>query len=278
MNEERLALINRFTRKPLDEKEVYTFDVILCDNEIDRDNERFTKESLDTLAKLFIGRTGIFNHNPKGENQTARIYDTKVVTDESRMTKAGEKYSCLRASAYMVKTDSNNDLIKEIDGGIKKEVSVSCSVAHKLCSVCGNDISKSPCQHKKGRIYNGVRCHTLLCEPTDAYEWSFVAVPAQKNAGVTKHFENYEDSGESVPQYDDELEYIREELGREVRSLSFLTFPQSAHKAVERIAGNMTVKELVALRNELRESAQVKTKAQTFVCEENSDVTSPFQL
>lgn len=32
----------------------------------------------------------------------------------------------------------------------------------------------------------GTACHRILEEPTDAYECSFVAVPAQKNAGVTK--------------------------------------------------------------------------------------------
>ena len=31
-------------------------------------------------------------------------------------------------------------------------------------------------------------CHTILSDITDAYEWSFVAVPAQRNAGVTKQY------------------------------------------------------------------------------------------
>ena len=31
-------------------------------------------------------------------------------------------------------------------------------------------------------------CHVVLNQPTDAYEWSFVAVPAQREAGVIKMF------------------------------------------------------------------------------------------
>ena len=31
-----------------------------------------------------------------------------------------------------------------------------------------------------------IKVNGKLSEPTDAYEWSFVAVPAQKNAGVSK--------------------------------------------------------------------------------------------
>jgi len=86
----------------------------------------------------------------------------------------------------MIRTAANADLIKEIEGGIKKEVSVSCSVGRRVCSVCGRDRSEDPCGHIKGRRYEGSICCDILEEPSDAYEWSFVAVPAQPSAGVTK--------------------------------------------------------------------------------------------
>lgn len=44
------------------------------------------------------------------------------------------------------------------------------------------------CHHVKGEIYDGKLCFTELREPTDAYEWSFVAVPAQRDAGVLKRY------------------------------------------------------------------------------------------
>jgi hypothetical protein len=50
-------------------------------------------------------------------------------------------------------------------------------------------LKKKGCKHRKGEVYGGKVCHTVLEEPTDAYEWSFVAVPAQPRAGVTKSFE-----------------------------------------------------------------------------------------
>ena len=34
----------------------------LCDNEIDRDWERFSPETLKGLAPLFVGKSGIFDH------------------------------------------------------------------------------------------------------------------------------------------------------------------------------------------------------------------------
>lgn len=186
--EQEMELINRFSRRKLEPSEVYVFPVILCDNEIDRDKERFSLEALRELSRLFVGKTGVFDHNPKGENQTARIFSTEVVTDENKKTSHGEPYTCVKAKAYMMRSEKNESLIAEIDGGIKKEVSVSCSVKEKLCSVCGKNLNKQTCPHVRGNIYGGKTCHVILNKPDDAYEWSFVAVPAQKNAGVTKSF------------------------------------------------------------------------------------------
>ena len=39
--------INRLSRAPLTQEEVYTFSVRLCDNEVDRDGERFAPETLE---------------------------------------------------------------------------------------------------------------------------------------------------------------------------------------------------------------------------------------
>ncbi len=189
MNEkELLEQLNRFTRREHTAEEVYVFPVTLCDNEIDRDNERFSVKALEEMAEKFVGVTGIFDHDPKGENQTARIFLTEVVQEE-RTNSLGERYACLKGYAYMVRTASNADLIREIDGGIKKEISVSCSAESQTCSVCGADRKTNPCRHIKGRTYDGKRCFFTLESITDAYEWSFVAVPAQIHAGVTKGFE-----------------------------------------------------------------------------------------
>lgn len=185
-DEEALGLIARFTRSVPEAKDLYTFTVTLCDNEIDRDNERFSVEALQKLSELFVGVTGIFDHSMKSADQTARIYKTQVIKDESKLTSCGEPYTRLKAWCYMLRTAKNQELINEIEGGIKKEVSVSCSVQTKLCSVCGHDLRSHECCHAVGETVNGKTCHAILSEPTDAYEWSFVAVPAQKNAGVSK--------------------------------------------------------------------------------------------
>lgn len=186
VGEEELKHINAMSRKELKAEEVYAFCVRLCDNEVDRDGERFPAETLRELAGLFVGKSGIFDHQWSAREQVARIYRTELVQDESAVTAVGEPYCYLKGYAYMMRTEKNADLIAEIEGGIKKEVSVGCAVTEKRCSICGGDRAGDGCGHVNGRRYGGKLCCTELVGATDAYEWSFVAVPAQVNAGVIK--------------------------------------------------------------------------------------------
>lgn len=186
ITEEVMEKINGYAVGELKSEQVYCFSVLLCDNDVDRDYERFSDEALDRLAVMFRGRTGIFDHDHRSRGQTARIYDTEVRSYPDRKTMDGRDYRALMGFAYMVRTEDNKSLIAEIEGGIKKEVSVGCSVAKRICSVCGTDGAKGGCNHIKGRSYGGKLCYVELDEPLDAYEWSFVAVPAQRAAGVTK--------------------------------------------------------------------------------------------
>lgn len=181
---EELELINRFTRRQFLADEVYVFSAVLCDNEIDRDNEAFSPEALLKLKELFVGKTCILDHERKSLNQTARIFKTELETSEERLTSYSEKYVALKAKMYLPKTQKNEDIITAIESGILKEVSISCSVGKAVCSICG----KNTCNHKLGREYAGKLCYRVLCEPKDAYECSFVAVPAQREAGVTKAY------------------------------------------------------------------------------------------
>ena len=242
MNE--LEKVNQFTKKELSEDEVFLFDAVLCDNDIDRDYECFSDSALSQLQKLFIGKTGIFDHDLRSNSQTARIYDTEIVRDSSRLTKDGRPYISLKAHAYMVRTDDNTSLIREIEGGIKKEISISCSVRNRICSICG---SEGFCGHSVGDIYDGILCHKILDDVQDAYEWSFVAVPAQVRAGVTKQFDSVADS--SFNDSESVLHEVELMLRKDVLSLCGRSSPIS--KALKLASEKMNVRELMAFREEL---------------------------
>ena len=63
VDREDMILINRLAKTELTPEQVYTFSIRLCDNEIDRDWERFDEDALHALSGLFVGKSGIFDHN-----------------------------------------------------------------------------------------------------------------------------------------------------------------------------------------------------------------------
>lgn len=261
-----LEQLNRFTRRKHTAQEVYMFDVILCDNEVDRDGECFTKQALETLCRRFEGVTGIFDHDPKGSRQTARIFATELVEDPARRTAYGATYTYLKACAYMIRTDSNQDLIREIDGGIKKEVSVSCAAKTSRCSVCG---STGACAHEKGKVYGGRLCYRELEDISDVYEWSFVAVPAQVHAGVTKQ---YGASGGEDPvrkalqaQLDAQQQAValaRQDARKQIRQLLAATHSKSAAEAVMQSLEGMELARLYQYKDALRRDFSRQCAAQ----------------
>lgn len=191
VTEAELRAINKYTLEPLTADQVFTFRAVLCDNELDRDHERFSLKALKDLKTLFLGKTVISDHAWKSANQVARIYSTELVQTETA-TGSGELYTQLVARCYMVKTESNADLITEIKAGIKKEGSIGCAVSSAICSICGTDNAKSYCRHWPGKSYDKeggpAVCTFTLAGAQDAYEFSLVAVPAQKAAGVSKSY------------------------------------------------------------------------------------------
>lgn len=275
---QQLEQINRYTRRDFQPEELFSFPVILCDNEVDRDGEAFSDQALEELAPLFVGKTGIFDHQPSGKNQTARIYAASVVEEPGRRTSFGAPYRVLRAHAYMVRSDRCKDLILEIESGIKKEVSVGCRMGRRSCSICGADLADGYCGHTPGQDYGGKTCHVVLEQPEDAYEWSFVAVPAQKNAGVTKQFQQGKATGERPVEEvlkafgadpvtlspGEQLGLLRkmealeqkaglgqtylDSLKQEVIKLSFLTDQGVEEKAFRSVVEKMDLDELLAFR------------------------------
>lgn len=191
-----LKKINKYTLSPVNAEDVFIFKATIADNEQDDRNDMpFNLKALQDLKKLYPGKTMLKDHRRVADNQIARIYDTELVQNANKQTELGELHTELVAKIYMIKTDSNKDLIAEIIGGIKKEVSTSTVPEKMICNICGVDNMKDYCRHWPGREYDVAdatgkstkrRCKMLLHGAKEAYELSFVAVPAQPRAGAHK--------------------------------------------------------------------------------------------
>lgn len=297
-SEEDMKKIGNFARRALSSDEVYTFNVDLCNNDIDRDFEKFSVKTLNQLAAFFVGKTGIFDHSMKTSDQKARVFDAWVEKVGGRKTADGEDFYTLKAKAYMLNNDENKPLIDEIDAGIKKEVSVSCSVKSAYCSICGTDNRRERCEHIPGKTYGKKLCFNTLSDAVDAYEFSFVAVPAQREAGITKSFLNTKErnmqdiikninSGESLTltkseadklrSYIEELkdeatlgEEYKKSLSKEVVELFKSAFPDMDSKLFSSVTSVMTAKELVGFRDGMKKNnAKSKNKPQLAGSAEN---------
>lgn len=114
-----------------------------------------------------------------------------------------------------------------------------------MCSICGADLRSGSCGHVKGQEYEGKLCFAELQGATDAYEWSFVAVPAQRNAGVIKTFDTQREQLEREARLGRKyLAGLKDEVAR----LGALADPELESGVLKGIADKLEEGELLALR------------------------------
>lgn len=184
-----LELINRHTLVPLTKDDVYTFNVQLCDNDVDRVGDKMTDSFLEQVANHITGVTGLKDHDWNVENQLARLYAAEVVTDDSNTTVLGEPRKYVLGKAYTLR--KNEDLVDNINAGLLKETSISFNSKDDVCSICGapmvkdmNDVGHCSNKHIAGHYYENKLCFNKLNKLDDVLEWSLVAVPCQRKAGI----------------------------------------------------------------------------------------------
>ncbi len=281
VTDEDLKLINTYTRRPMTADELYVFSVVLCDNDIDRDFEYFSDNALHKMAELFVGKTGILDHEAKSENQTARLFSCHAEYVPDKTTQDYRPYCRLVGKAYMPKSPQNEEIILALDSGIRKEISVGCAVRKRICSICGKAAHEG-CNHVRGQTYKGKVCSFCLDEPYDAYEWSFVVVPSQRAAGVTKKYESRKEqkSMEHLEKFferneqlsDEEIGTLRQEyetlkknaadgaayravLAQEVRRFTATAIPELTAEAVEFLVKGLPLEDLKILRDRCEKKA-----------------------
>lgn len=142
------------------------------------------------------------------------------------------------------------------------------------------------CTHKMGEVYGSKLCCGELVNPYDAYEWSFVAVPSQKRAGITKSHKIFgkendmekilkaieskkafaldESDSRKLCEYIDGLKksakdgvLYRESLTRDVVGLAAFVQPDISGETMESVAKSMTIEQL----REFKSAFEKKKKA-----------------
>lgn len=208
-NDEELAKINGFTRKPVTADEVVAFPTLSCNDMDDRDDDRFSTQCVKDFAALEqpfspTGKSFMLDHNYSVNNAVGRIFDT--TTDKEK----GVQW--LKNKVYVPNTAKNAGFIEDLDFGINWAVSVGVTLGKSTCTVCGERFSSwgwwCTTGHDKGYYYdpnsdetdsygypvpvdpktnkNAVKCVREFSDPIDMYELSQVFLGAQYFAALDK--------------------------------------------------------------------------------------------
>ncbi len=164
----------------------------------------------------------------------------------------------------MLRTAENAGLIAEIEGGDQEGGQRQARCAGRCAPSAAMTSTTGASAPRKGQVYGEKRCIVRLAEPTDAYEWSFVAVPAQPRAGVVKGFQPGTTLRQALAAWDrdgvwqaelDQLEKEAaagrrhlEDLRRETVRLGLLAEPALGEATLQGIAGKLNQEELEALQ------------------------------
>jgi hypothetical protein len=155
-SDEQLAKINQFTPKTVTADDVVAFTANAMNDLYDRDDEKFTKPTVQEFASLPqpfspIGKTYLVDHDHTVAAKRGRIFDV------STKTIGGAHF--LRPDIYTPKTEQYANFIEDLDFGMNSFVSVGVVVDKADCSICGAPVRTvfrwSWCEsgHEKGFYY-----------------------------------------------------------------------------------------------------------------------------
>lgn len=205
---EMLAKINNYTLKPLTADDVYVRKYLLAHNGIDRDNERFPEDLLNDFMTTLPGKSFLKNHD-KNSLPIGRFFNAATETFAPDFFKelTGEEISLpdtvtaakvLWGWVYMLKSDFNNELITNIDGGIYRHASIGFRATDLVA--------------QKADINSAVQYWQYVA-PGEATESSIVWLGAQPGAMAVKKIKesSKEEGGKSM-----DLQKVSKAFGRAV--------------------------------------------------------------
>ena len=126
---------------------LYPFQWCSATTRLTRDGERFYHQCAQKACPGCSSAKLVFLTTiPKGRTRRRAFMTPAYLPTVLRKTGVGELYTYLKASAYMVRSSKTEELIPlKLTRGLKKEVSVGCSVQKMTCSICGADLKHGRC-------------------------------------------------------------------------------------------------------------------------------------
>lgn len=142
----------------------------------------YTKEAMESSLKSWTypyKKALIMHHEEERGDVIGRIIDARV--QESEIIKGS---NCLFLVAEVIEEKSQEATLDERN----KTVSVGVFADNVTCSICGEQLAGGyDCGHERGMYYDGKLCYWIV-HSMQAKELSFVNVPSDQYAQVTKAY------------------------------------------------------------------------------------------
>lgn len=183
-----MTAINRLSRTKLDEEQVYIFDAVISNNQMDAYWTRMAKSSLRNYAKG--ARAGVALMN---SHRTSRLGGLELPIGRSFRSELREEGDLitLTAAAYMVRGQtisnvSNDDIIQGIEAGTIFDVSIGFRGGWWRCGICNNDLFSRDCPHFPGWPDEDGNIAWAWVEDANLAEYSLVYDGATPGATILK--------------------------------------------------------------------------------------------
>jgi len=144
-NDDLIDEINRHIDppRPIVAGEVNIRAMYIVSDQVNSQGGRFATEDFSLVASLLIDSPVMIGHK-RDSLPVARNFKTDIVEDNG--------HTWIKSYFYWMKNDEQADaLLRNIDGGIYKECSISFLFRTPQCSICGDDIRN--CRHVPFREY-----------------------------------------------------------------------------------------------------------------------------
>ena len=169
-----------------------------------------------------------------------------MVREGAQVTAVGDGYCWLKAWAYLLRTEKNADLIAEIEGGIKREVSVGCAWPGGCAPSAAQRAAPASTRQGSG---TGSSCATWSrgIPPTHTSGPSWRCQPSGRRGSWKRY--GHENQGMAQLRAQAELgrKYLRE-LRREVTRLAMLADDSMDGGALAKAAEHLEEPELLELK------------------------------
>lgn len=144
-----------------------TFEVILCDNDVDKYHECFSDTALLQMKDSFLGKKGTYPIESNKVAKAAVIYDTYLKIVPDRKTEDGRPLVQLRAKVFLDPSCS----IEPPETAEQIPVGFACQTTRRICSICGANSFDKGCRHKPGSYYDGKLCMTVIDNVLKIFSW-----------------------------------------------------------------------------------------------------------